>query len=114
MDAGIQMIAARALRVKSKRLHWRRRLLKMAVYALMMWLLAGMVAREISIFRLQAEARYLRREIARLREQNAALMEEIRLLHTEEYIEKIAREQLGLVKEGEIPYVTVPAGKPGP
>jgi len=51
-----------------------------------------------------------------LQEQNAILREEIRLLQTPPYIEKIAREQLGLVRPGEIAVLIVrpPAPPPPP
>lgn len=37
---------------------------------------------------------------------NSALAEEKALLQTNEYVEKIAREELGLAKPGEVPYVS--------
>lgn len=40
---------------------------------------------------------------------NAALIEERNQLNNPAYIEKVAREELGLVKPGEVPYI--PAGK---
>ncbi len=53
-------------------------------------------------YRLRREAAEMARERDMLRQQNAQLREEIRLLNTPEYIERIAREQLGLVRPGEI------------
>jgi len=49
-----------------------------------------------------------------LRDQNDLLREEIRLLHTPAYIEKLAREQLGLVKPGEVAILLVPPSPPPP
>lgn len=40
---------------------------------------------------------------------NQSLKEERDRLNTPEYVEKLAREELGLVKPGEVPYI--PAGK---
>src|SRR3990172_4383359 len=56
----------------------------------------------------------LRREAARL---DGEVREEIRRLHTPEYIERLAREQLGLVKPGEIPVILIrptPTPRPSP
>jgi cell division protein DivIC len=64
---------------------------------------------------LRREAAALAREHEELRRQNAALREEIRLLHTPEYIERMAREQLGLVRPDEIAIILVqPTPPPAP
>lgn len=42
-----------------------------------------------------------------LKKLNAQLREEIRLLNTPEYIERVAREQLGLIRPGEIAVILV-------
>jgi cell division protein FtsL len=59
-------------------------------------------------YRLRREGAELSRERERLRHENAQLREEIRLLNTPEYIERLAREQLGLVRPGEIAIMLVP------
>jgi cell division protein FtsL len=61
----------------------------------------------LELFRLQREADRLLRTRQSLQQETATLREEIRALHTPEYIEKIAREQLGLVKPGEISLLIV-------
>lgn len=61
----------------------------------------------LEVYRLQREAANLERTKHQLQEQNAQLHEEIRLLYTPAYIERIAREQLGLVKPGEIALLIV-------
>jgi cell division protein FtsL len=60
-------------------------------------------------YRLRREAAELIREREQLRRENAQLREEVRLLNTPEYIERIAREQLGLVRPGEIAIMLVRA-----
>lgn len=68
-------------------------------------------------YQLRREAARLARDRDALRRQNAQLREEIRLLDTPEYIERIAREQLGLVRPGEIAVILVrptPAPAPAP
>jgi cell division protein FtsL len=71
----------------------------------------------LELFRLQREADRLLRMRQSLQQETATLREEIRALHTPGYIEKIAREQLGLVKPGEISLLIVqppPTTPPAP
>jgi cell division protein FtsB len=63
----------------------------------------------------------LTREVARLtvvrrdlQEQNAVLREEMRLLQTPAYIERLAREQLGLVRPGEVAILILRTPAPAP
>jgi cell division protein FtsB len=68
-------------------------------------------------YRLRREVSELMRERDALRRKNAELRERIRLLHTPEYVERLAREQLGLVKPDEIAVILVqptPAPSPSP
>jgi cell division protein DivIC len=60
-------------------------------------------------YQLRRDAARLARERDELRLQNAQLREEIRLLNTPEYLERLAREQLGLVRRGEIAIILVRA-----
>ncbi len=62
----------------------------------------------LQVYRLEREAARLEHLKRDLETQNAQLREEIKLLHTPQYIEKLAREQLGLVKPGEIALLIVP------
>jgi cell division protein FtsL len=63
--------------------------------------------RSLDVYRLDREAARLAALKRNLQQQNAILREEKKLLHTPEYVEKIAREQLGLVKPGEIAILIV-------
>jgi hypothetical protein len=66
-------------------------------------------------YQLRREAAALARERDEVRRQIAQLREEVRLLHTPEYIERLAREQLGLVKPGELAIMlVVPTPAPSP
>jgi cell division protein FtsL len=58
-------------------------------------------------YQLNREALQLERERDLLRRQNAQLREEIKQLHRPEYVERIAREQLGLVRPDEIAVIVV-------
>ncbi|EAX47247.1 Septum formation initiator [Thermosinus carboxydivorans Nor1] len=50
-----------------------------------------------------------RARLEEVRQQNKALQEERQRLTTPAYVEKLAREELGLVKPGEVPFI--PAGR---
>lgn len=50
-------------------------------------------------------------EKVRLAKQNTVLKEEISRLNTPEYIEQLARQDLGLVKPGEVPIAQTVPGK---
>lgn len=69
----------------------------------------------LSLYRLQRESYRLEREVETLRRANAQLREEIRRLHSPRYIERLAREELGLLRPGEISVILVrptPAPRP--
>lgn len=61
----------------------------------------------LTVYRLDRDAARLEALKRDLQEQNAILREEIKLLATPQYIEKLAREQLGLVKPGEVAILIV-------
>lgn len=48
-------------------------------------------------------------ELDRLVEENGALADDIEALYTEQEVERIAREQYGFVRRGEISYVVIPS-----
>jgi len=57
----------------------------------------------------------LEHQVSVLRKSNSQLDGRIRQLHDSSYLERMARECLGMVKRGEIPFVVVPKhGKAGP
>lgn len=71
-------------------------------------------SRSLEVYRLNREAAQLAALKRALQEQNAVLREEIRLLHTPAYVEKIAREQLGLVRPGEVAVLIIRPPAPAP
>ena len=78
---------------------WVKVLLAVIVLAAILILLG---LRSLDVYRLDREAARLAALKRSLQQENAVLREEKKLLHTPGYVEKIAREQLGLVKPGEI------------
>lgn len=53
------------------------------------------------------------RRLEELKAERARLEAEIRRLQTDEYIETVARQQLGYIRPGEIPYMAVPPTRTG-
>jgi cell division protein FtsB len=68
----------------------------------------------VHLLRLRHEQRELEHVTFRLQQRNEQLRQRIRRLQSDDtYIEKLARERLGLVKKGEIIYrVDAPAARP--
>ncbi|MBP2640721.1 MAG: Septum formation initiator [Firmicutes bacterium] len=67
------------------------------------------ISQQLELRAVQREAACAREELAAVKQMNQQLQQERSQLSTPEYVEKLAREELGLVKPGEIPYI--PAGK---
>ena len=63
----------------------------------------------------QARMDALERRVDALQEKRLRLQREVERLHDPEYLEELARKCLGMVRPGEISFVTVPeGGKPRP
>lgn len=94
------------------------------------WWLSGLVAAGLGMLGLAVAGRFsagaarleaLRaheaaavRRLAELKAERTRLEAEIRRLQTDEYIETVARQQLGYIRPGEIPYMALPPGRTGP
>jgi cell division protein FtsB len=66
----------------------------------------------LELKRKEKENLQLNHKIERLRHENKAILQEIKALKTDpKVIEKIAREQLGMVKPGEVKITTNPAAE---
>jgi cell division protein FtsL len=63
------------------------------------------VGQQFELYTIQHETYSLRGRIAELEQSNKALADEKAKLSSPAYVEKIAREELGLVKPGEVPYI---------
>lgn len=66
----------------------------------------------LEIWRLRQEIQRVELEIAATKTRNEQLRHELAYLQSDEYIEKVAREELGLVRPGETPVIFTPV--PGP
>lgn len=82
-----------------------RTLIVLAVAAMILYAFAG---QELRLLAVRAQERSLEESIRAQEMKNQILKEQIGILQSDEYIEKVAREQLGWIKKGEIQYVTEP------
>lgn len=60
-----------------------------------------------ALIRIRGEIQETQGRVEKMTAENRSLEKEIYLLKTSEYIERLAREQLGLVKEGEISVIMI-------
>ncbi len=63
------------------------------------------VGQQSQLNEIGSEAEAVRVKLTQVQELNAALKEERNALNDRRYVEKLAREELGLVKPGEVPYI---------
>ncbi|MPM67484.1 Cell division protein FtsL [bioreactor metagenome] len=92
-------------RRRKVRIKWFR-LAVIFIFGYFMYLIVGQQGQLSAI---EAENKAARQRLEQAAQVNASLIEERNKLNTPAYIEKIAREELGLVKPGEVPYI--PAAK---
>ena len=89
--------------------------LKLAAFLLLALVVASVVGNRglVRVYRMHQTRAALEREIVQLTASNAALAEEVRALRTDPgRVEAIAREELGLVKPGELVYEFRTAPRP--
>ena len=66
-------------------------------------------------YQLRQQAMALQQHIDQLQKDNRELSQKLEYYKSDQYIEKVAREELGLMRPGEIPVIVVPAnGTPQP
>ncbi|MBP8614364.1 MAG: septum formation initiator family protein [Firmicutes bacterium] len=70
-------------------------------------LVVSFAIRQTEVVRIRRRIEEAQDEINHLRISNSALEQQIETMRTEEYIEKVAREKLGLVMPGEVQYIRV-------
>lgn len=86
------------------RINWFK-LLLLCVTGYFLYIIAG---QQIELYKVRRQTAGARFQLEQAKRLNQELQEERNRLSTPAYVEKLAREQLGLVKPGEIPYI--PAG----
>jgi len=80
---------------------------KLLYLILILYMVFIFIQQQITIYHLDKQKMEMQKEMNTLLEQNKALKEQIKYVKSKEYIEKVAREELGLVKDNEIIYIDV-------
>lgn len=80
------------------------------IILLIVYLLYTLTAQHMIIRRTQVKEKQIQAQIEQISEENDRLKEELERTQSDEYIEKVARERLGLIKSGEIMFVDVNHG----
>ena len=80
---------------------WRRVL----VYGFLLYMGLILLLQELNGFRLQRELTDLRARVRAAHEYNATLHRRLETLNSDAYIEQVAREQLGMTRSDEIPFL---------
>jgi cell division protein FtsB len=78
-----------------------------SIGVLIAFLYAGgiFVGQRINAYRIREDINIKQDELNKLKEKNQRLQDEINMSKTDMYMEKLARERLGLIKEGETPVI---------
>lgn len=95
--------------ISERRLRSRRQdsYLVIGMAAILMAATIVFIVRQSEVMAVKRRLANLEEEIAYYRSMNLALEERLKVLSSDEYIERVAREKLGLVKPGEVLLVPV-------
>jgi cell division protein FtsB len=76
-------------------------------------ILAATAQRAVEGYQMARHVETTRREVVELRQQNVELQERIARYRSDPYVEKIAREELNLVRPGDVPVIVIaPTAQP--
>lgn len=79
-----------------------KRIIFIAVLLYVSYILIGT---QISIAKINSEIKVRNQELSKSKDKNLKLQDEIKMSKTDAYIEKLARERLQMIKEGETPVI---------
>lgn len=99
---------------KSPRRSTRKRMPKTWKYVIsfvLIYCLVSFVGSIYDLYKLNSEAAQLKAKVAKLEAKNNKLREKIKMVQSNAYIEKVAREELGLVKKNETLIITTDTSK---
>lgn len=88
----------------------RSRLPAVVLSLLLVYLVISFCSQFSKLYVMQRDVQNIQQQVQEMQQKNADLREELRLAQSDAYIEKVAREQIGLVKSGETRVVTVAPG----
>lgn len=75
-----------------------------AFVGVLLYFLVSGLRQEVRLWVLRGQAENYRKQVESLRQESTELQQKIQLLMSDAYVEKMARERLGLIKPGETPY----------
>ncbi len=93
--------------VRSSAKHARRRLQRLLIVGALIILMVSSVGRLWNVWQVQRELGRLESRIESARLVNEQLRHQVESLQGLDYVEKVARDELGLVRPGEITYMTI-------
>lgn len=76
-------------------------------FLLIIYVSYTLVNQEIILFKSKKEISQGIDELQKVKDINLKLLDEVKQSSTDSYIERLARERLGLIKDGEVPIVNV-------
>jgi cell division protein DivIC len=86
-------------------------LLPLLIAAIVLLVLIAIGERAVQNYEMQQEAKTAERRVEQLKKENQALNQQLEYYRSDQYIEKMAREELGLVRPGDVAVAIV--GTPG-
>ena len=79
------------------------RIMDMVLMVLLIYVCFTFVKQQYTMHRIENDIKEATKKLQTTTENNQKLQDEVKMSKTDMYIEKLARERLGLVKEGETP-----------
>ena len=79
----------------------KKKILRLLVLALGLYLVVSLVQQIVSLWRAEEKIRIAQEKAKEARKENEQLVEELKYVQSDEFVEKEARDKLGMGKEGE-------------
>lgn len=79
----------------------KKKILRLLIFALGIYLIISLVQQIFSLWRAEERIKIAQKKVEEAREENEDLAEELKYVQSEEFVEKEARDKLGMGKEGE-------------
>lgn len=79
----------------------KKKTLRLLILVLGIYLIVSLVQQSVSLWRAEERIKMAQRKAEEARQENEKLVEELKYVQSEEFVEKEARDKLGLGKEGE-------------
>mgnify|MGYP001043620807 CR=1 FL=1 len=108
-------LATRRERLKKPRRRWKAtpRIFLFLLGVIGLRMLGGFVVRHMDIIMLQNKITRVQREINAFEQRHEVIREQIEYMQGDEYVEKAARDKLGLVMPGDVVYKPTRPARPG-